>query len=627
MPRLKFEVPAPGVNILNDVAVQTVVGLLDEIDALRYFQKAVYINSAFTATSNFDDQDGAKTVNKNRVDIDVDYILDESQVPWPMENRSNTPALGVSKLDDGRHTPIFIDRDAGIYIEHWTKPCAAHFQFKLTFQTYDDATRIMDNIRMKYKGSLIGKPFDLSFGYPIDLQFYEFLYTVYKAKTDYASKTFMDYINDHKIAQFSYDVRKSELANQSADTQLMVRTTQLKAMAQMTMDMKEPIPQKQDKVPSAYQLEFEFVIQFGRPVMISAITPISVDNTVLPPVLFSNVGLNHHNNPSVTGLYSDMLCNEFMMRSWGTFSWAGDVVRIPEYDDWFYADATYFKYDYRPLIIAHFTLDPGPTTVINLVQLDTLTLHPTAQAILKTLGQSVFSYGSLFNVSVWAGNLRLNSNLLSLDDNLNLTITSSVPNRVYHLVISETTNIQMLNVDQNELLIRYRYFFPLTMERQINDYIKKGVFKIEADTRLINLIGDLLYTGRLRPLFTAMIAAGECGNEIFHYTQNALQVSDYLEATQSKRLNYTIPTGTDAVSVAVQTYYANTASVDGRSLMVAFIEQCIISGYLTPDSVPTQALIPSRKYFPFAVTEGGYYAFNTPLRIIRFSLNAQQHRQ
>ena len=231
----------------------------------------------------------------------------------------------------------------------------------------------------------------------------------------------------------------------------------------------------------------------------------------------------------------------------------------------------------------------------------------------------------MFNIGVYANGLRLGPELVSLNEDLDLTVISNRPDKVYHLVLSESTNLRRMDIKWDPILIKYRYFFPLTIERNIQHLINKRYLYIAYDNSVLTLIDKLESTGRLKSILTTLIELEEDTNQIYSYTQNASQLADYLTYTKSSRKNYVLPTGTDPVSNLVKEYYATKASVDGRSLFVAFIEQCLIAGHLTLDTIPKQYIEPNQAVYPYYSGQGGYYGFNTPLRVLSYTINPKRH--
>ena len=88
MPSINYHIDAAGANILKVVTDQVVTGLLDELDLSEVFADSIYIQQPFSAYSDFSDGKGGITFNKDRCDIEVNYIMDKTQVPWPVETLS-----------------------------------------------------------------------------------------------------------------------------------------------------------------------------------------------------------------------------------------------------------------------------------------------------------------------------------------------------------------------------------------------------------------------------------------------------------------------------------------------------------------------------------------------------------
>lgn len=665
MPTIYQRIEAQGSSILDIVTNQVVTGLLDELDLTKLMNNAVYILHSFSAYSEYDDRNGGITVNKNRCDVTVDFIMDKTQVPWPVENVRTTPALGVSGMTKGSQTPFLFDKKSGVLMEYHTTPCALDMDFILNFQNYDTAAKTFDTIKNKYSGGHLGPPFDLIFSFPLGRASIDFLSAVYSRKSDYANKGLVDYIQDMQVSPVSFDIRKSQLTDPKADKMLMVGCRQLSCVAQLTMDQAEPDTDYVDKLPDAFTISFKFQIQFGRPSVIAIHTPLVIDNDNLPYSFFENNIVTHHHNNAVTGAFSDYMVHEYAKRSYGDYRNNAQVIRIPTYDDWFKVDRQYSYYEYRPIVIAHFALD-GPVSTIDLKLLDDLQLHPVVQSIIRETGDEIFSYGALFNIGVYANDLRLGGDLVSIDEDLILTIQSNRPDKSYHLVISETTALKKTHPKWNGLLIRYRYFFPMTIERNIKHLVDNKYLYIDYDNSFLNLISKLGQQGELKGVLSEMIRLGEDTNELYSYTQNASQLADYLVYTQSKRSNYPHPlwnTNLPVNDAAILANYYETeggyyvlkgsdgsllfgedgklllgydelpalplllqgASIHGRSLFVAFIEQCLIAGHITLNDVPIQYLRYDRTIYPYANVSGGYYGFNTPLRILRYNLRPQRH--
>lgn len=663
MPTIYQRIEAQGSSILDIITNQVVVGLLDEIDLMETMKDSIYILHSFSAYSQFGDTKGNLTINKNRCDVTVDFILDKAQVPWPVESVGTTPALGVLGTTKGSQTPIFFDKKAGVLMEYHTSPCALDMDFTLRFQNFDQAAKAFDTIKNKYSGGHLGPPFNLVFSFPAGQAMYNYLSSVYSKKDDYVTKSLVDYIKDMQISAMSFDIRKSQLTSPDADKMLMIGCTQLGCVAQLTMDQTEPDAHHVEQLPDGYTLTFKFQIQFGRPSLIAIHTPLSIDNKALPYSFFENNMVTHHHNPAVTGVFSNLMVHEYAKRSYGDYRNSAQILRSPIYDDWFCVDRQYSQYEYRPIYIGHFTLD-GPVSTIDLKLLDDLQLHSVVQTIIRETGNDVFTYGGLFNIGVYANDLRMGQELVSIDENLILTVRSDRLDKTYHVMISETTALKKTDPKWDYLLLRYRYFFPMTIERNLKHLIDQKYMYVDYDNAFLNLISSLNQKRQLKPLLENMVVAGEVTNEIFSYTQNSSQLADYLVYTQSKRTQYPHPLWNTELpvndAVILSHYYEaeggyyvlksndgtilfgadgklilgynalpelplllEGTSIYGRSLFVAFIEQCLLARVLTINDIPMQYLRYNKSIYPYTNVSGGYYGFNTPIRVFRYDIRPQ----
>jgi len=71
-----------------------------------------------------------------------------------------------------------------------------------------------------------------------------------------------------------------------------------------------------------------------------------------------------------------------------------------------------------------------------------------------------------------------------------------------------------------------------------------------------------------------------------------------------------IPQGTPVAFVAAQ-----------KTLYDLFITACLTAGYITADAIPGRSLRTPTGY-PYGPNQGGFYAFNLPLRVFNVTLNS-----
>jgi len=192
--------------------------------------------------------------------------------------------------------------------------------------------------------------------------------------------------------------------------------------------------------------------------------------------------------------------------------------------------------------------------------------------------------------------------------------------RVYRLIVSEITKLTHLDPVWDPLLIQHRYFFPMTIERNLEWLVAKQLLYIVYDDALLSTINRLMVTGQLTAILKTMIDLNETTTAVFSYTQNASQIADYMAATLSDRQGYVIPKVNGVPNPTLVQFYKTVASVDGRSLLVAFLEQCLLGEVFTLETLPNQYLRLNTTQYPYIAPEGGYYGINTPIRIFDYTI-------
>jgi hypothetical protein len=601
-------------SILYNTAETVVKALLEDIGQSEYMEEAIYITSGFTTTSDYTDGNGNVNMIRNRCNVKLEYVLDKSQVPWPVETPYTTTASlrGVGNV--GRHPLVLIDADSSVMIEYQTVPCALNLDFELIYQSYDDALRAMDVLMTKYRGTLLTAPFDIPLDMSVPRSLIEFLVFVYTSKEDYKNKTFLQYLQDKQITRFGFDVRKSDIGSDDPFVELKVHAIQSGAQCQVTMDQNEPEADMVDNLPDSFSVKFRAQFQFGRPIAFIVNCQPAIDNNLIPAELFSSKTAQGHYNPKMSTLYDNIGFST-------TFSTSADgrgqfvrFNRYPEYDDWVPRDSLYLKFEYNPLLIQHFTLDPG-VTQIDLKAMGDIELNPIAIDILTVGGQSVLEFGSLLHVGIWADDTQMTSGV-SISDDLVVSIDTSIKSRNYRLVISETTNIQYTDLMWNSILMKYRYFFPLTIARNISELIDVGCFVTTVDSGFYSTLVNMSNAGTLGTVLSKMIADGDDTSVLLGYASTTDQLTSYLVDRNSMVRNYTLPTDASAESVKLRYYYSKYASVKSRSLLTVFVGIAFSKGYLAEEDIPSVNFEPNREVFPLFTTDGGYYGINTPFRVL-----------
>ena len=613
MPRIYHRMESTGYHILNAIVDEVVNGILDKIDALKYMKDAIYTLHSFSSYSSSNDRNGTITFIKDRCDVNARFILDPQAVPWPNLSPYSTPAYGLRSDLSGNHRCIFADEDDYVHLEEYTTPAAIDMDFTLTFQTFDATMRVFDMLKILNVGTVSDAVFDLSYGYPLTNSMMQMLMAVYRTKTDF-NGDFIDYLKKYQLNPINFDIRKSQLVDDRADVELMVRCQQLMCQGLLTFDQTEPTVIRENNLPSSYTLEFNFKIQFGRPIMIVGVLPVIANNQHLPICLFERDMTSY--NPYVSGQCQDPWMDPGILMNYKHYIQTNQLVRFPSYDDWRISDHTLNNFSYKPFIIGAFTLD-DPVTTLDILHLDDVTMSPIAKEMMLELGSEIFGVEGIFNISIFGDNLRLSESLLSIDDNLVVTVNATAKAAHYYLVISELQNIQFLNPKWYPMILKYRYFFGTTIMRNLDFMVYNRYFNITTKNDYINLLSKMSMDGTLATAVTNLLRNGDATGEILQYITHPTFLADYTTHTQANNPSPTVPTGTDTGSVNCAAYMTTICEPSSRSLYNAVIEQALLMSVIDLDTIP-ESYLRTPDGYPYGPNQGGFRDFSTPLRVLSY---------
>lgn len=594
MPDIFFPITEPGPNILDPLERQIVEVVLRRLGIREYFGTSIYLNTNRATASLADDGQGNINLQRNRCDATVTEILNPANVTWDRATFDNQTAYGQSPLYRGHYTAIFSDRVAKTQILEHTMPAALDFTFKLRFLSHDAAAAAFSALLGQQHGNVVTMTHDVVYAYPITLRMLMALSAIHVRRTSFTGDL-QAYLAAYSTVAWHQEIRKLDLGLTQAETQLTVERQQLRCQALLEFSQDGPEVDRVGGFANSYGFEFTYKVQFGRPNMLQLVVPCAVENTPLPRELFPNHPLNA----------VDFLQNRLQQASFQqvlleiTNLPPVGLIRLPQYDDFTPQGGMLQNAGYQSFISAAFTLDvPGPT-VIAFEQLDCYTLHPTVVAIIQLhTAEELVGYQGLYNLTVFADDLPLDGSLVTVDTQaLTVSVAATVLARSYRLVLSEAGNLQWVLPKWYPTLLQYRFFFPLLIARNMNVLLKNNAVQIVADPSLVGLVHKLMVQNLLDPILATWITQHETGVDIYSYTQSAWQFAEYIAVTQA------------------------WTSRD-KSLYDLLVSACLTANYITTETIPTRSLRTPVGY-PYGPGQGGFRAFNLPLRIFNVNIQPQ----
>ena len=595
-----FTVKEVSTRFIDPVVEQLMYSLMNKFGLRDYFNNGYYVFNGRTAVSKSDDTQGNMRMGNNRCDVTVETHMNPSVQMWDRLVDYNVPAYGTSKLWTDRYEKLWEDRDVGVNLIEFTVPFGVTMNVVLTFKSYDAAQTALDRITTLASGDVANDVHDITYSYPIELPLIGLWGRVYDARKSLnQSLTFYQYVQKFMLAQMAVNVNKYDVTRATQDTEYVFKKYQLSCLAILQCDQESPEPAMQDDVADAWTVSFSYKFQSGRPQTIKMSYPPVVEQTVLPNIMFAKP------NPGWFERIAGSFQNATFTRAFRNFvDIANDtkvIFRFPKYDDWNPPYNTLQdRYKFDQIMIGIVCADTNRQGSMSFNDLGPVTLHPM---VLTLMGQhtqdDILSMTGLFNITVYVDDIQLDNSLVSFDPTtLTVSFLADRPTGIYRVMLSEAADIRTIDPKWQDTILQYRYFFPMTIFRNLNYLVSMGRYCVRGDNALINLIKRLNQTDKLSYYLEKMVSGGYTDGTIYHYTQTSTQFADYITDTRAHM---------DRDTTSDADYVKDT-------LFDVLMSMLIADGFISAAQKPREYLRLPNGY-PYGAGAGGWVSFNTPLRI------------
>lgn len=668
MPQLTVHVQEANNKMMFPIARQAMTNILTRCGVADIFGNNIYLNLPGVSSKIFY-QDGRINIGDDRVDMDVVYNLTGSEVMYPTQNDYTMPSNGVfrtgtlfnsanygySKSNTDRalrtnHPTIFQDPEIGVSIEELTQP--AGFTATLTFKTntWDAVYKVFNMINGTYNDG-ITKVHDFVITYPVNQSLYNVLLYVYKTKMKVDKvdqEKFIKYMVEHCQTYFSFNLRSNDIiTNKKLINNEPVFTRHLRhVLEQTSSDNAAPEEIKPNQEVNAYQFVATTRFQFSMPRFLILNLPVAIYNTPLPSVIFANVGAaNAGSFFEIPYKYNIGAFDSLVKEHRYVPSLTAPLYRFPVYDDWIPTCPRHRSLYFRPLIQAVYTIDEDsedfPT--INLEKdFDGYTLSDFVKDILSQhTREDILNGTGLFRIEMFSNNTPLSCDLLDYDpDTLTVTFKTRYVKTVYRIIFSECISLKAVDYKWYPTLLKYRYYFPMTIIRNLDILLKRNVFDVQPADELFKFVDYLRSNQLFDSVIKRMVKLGFAPNDFFQFTQSTNQFVDYISNVRiltKKDIIDRDPTKNDEPDIDAfhPAYYLSNPTngslilepdevdkFDKTStvlLLDMFTEICIDFGYLNPHTKFTPRLFRNNK-IAYTVESSNPNAYNAPIRIVNTTI-------
>ena len=577
-------------SILEPISHQMTYVILARLGLRDKFGDNVYVTNEFTKSSlTTDDDTHNALISKDRCDVKTTVVWAPDQVKWDIYSSRFTQAYGVPVGLDRTLIPIFYDPVAAVRLTEHQVPCSMTLEFSLQFKDRESAFMAISAItNTSLKDSVINYH-DLSYNYPVNNDMFISLNQIYQLRQP--TITYVDlweYLTICSRGRVQYLKQRS-----GDDIQLIIKRQDLRAIGVLEYTGTAPTVEEQDRGIDRFVVDFNYTVQFARPDVLRLSFPVVVCNKLVPPWMVPRKIEGEHN--SFSGILQEKALTGYYLRNIASHTQI--LIRRPIYDD-------FIPENCSPIVSAKFSqffnavvlLDDGDTTTIDLLNLgDNTKLHDTVVEIMKLHGNDIFGSKGIINLSVYCNDTPVDNSLLSIDENLVLTISMKNKLKRYHLVLSEATELSNLDTKWFDTLIANRTFFPITVVRNLQLLIDKKYCYIDRHNLVLNLVNQKIRNASIDSQIQTLITQGHLNTYVYSYTSTPEQFLDYLMHHRSP--------------------------ISDKLVYDEYVDLCIKSGLLLKSEL-SSGYIRTYNGYPFLPSSSRDVIprFNTPLRIIDFTV-------
>jgi hypothetical protein len=527
MPALDLTIPETNDTVIRAVAQQTVGYLLKSLGLKTYFKDDdIAIRSDVYTDSKTSDSDGRLRLDSDKkCVVNFTTVTNPNQVRWNFAGFDNVMAYGLGHRDRDGTMALFSDPRAGVQVYEVCTPINLKFVFNLTVADKAEAQRIESMITARHRGDSVPEFHDYQYHYPLSKDLASVMMALYKLR-DFDEETgYIDYLKAHCSA----DMTKVTDRYNNENTRMVFVRSSLGSEGVLEYDQERPEPiQSAGRLSAEWMIEFTYTVQFNRPSYHHVRFPVVIDNKLIPSTLVAPQ--NEYSTAALTevsGIFRTKVFNRAIRHFTASVPY---VARFPYYDD-FEPSSTALPVTsgFRPFFNMAITLEDEGPTEIPLVDEDyAVRLTDTTIEIMKAHGNDILWVNGLFNVAVYVNGTQLDNEYVSIDEDLVVTITAERKDVRYHVIVSETMSLNRVEGKYVRLLMQYRWYFAMTIAKNLNYLIDLGHYKVAAPSRFEIMLQKMLRDGSISTHLDALIAAEHATAEIYEVTWSSYQFMDYI---------------------------------------------------------------------------------------------------
>ena len=293
MPLLYTSVTEIGTYVVDPVVDQAIEWMHSRLGTKDIVNVNTRVINDRTATSLISDEDDNPNMVNDSLQVTVETHFSPTNQHWEDHPDYNTPSAGTARRYSHMYQPLFSDPEVGFHIREMTASFGLTLSFRFEFITYDVAEQVLRSLYAQDLGGQVNHLQDIVISYPLTLGVLKALYLVHQNRAGWKDKPLWDYFANFCTSDYQVNARREDLITPERatrpETMIAWKRIQMNCIGKINIDQDKPEPIVEGQAPTSYAVEFQYLLQFGRPDLLQIDLPIMVSNIPLPDKIFANL--------------------------------------------------------------------------------------------------------------------------------------------------------------------------------------------------------------------------------------------------------------------------------------------------------------------------------------------------
>lgn len=482
MPILSCAVEELPSHVFDPVIKQLTRRILDSLGCSEIIGDNIYINADWSTHSKTSTLGKDAVLSPQSFNVNANLQMNPTSQKWDTYTFTHTTAYGLGQRLLNNAFTVYADPVHQVRIIKMISPFTIVMNCELILKSSDVAFSVPQMIFNEHENGSVYHYNDLWFDFPVPKPIVSVLYGIWQIDRDHgkpANVPFTTYLKNNSGNSWQFNQNRDH----PEQREVVIPLLNMKALATLEYSEDRPSGVMKDRLPVAFSIPFVFTVQFGLPTQLILQFPVAINNQLLPSVFIPTDKVRRFNQlPEQNHYYTFEHLDRSTSKRWS------NIVRCPDYDEWFIPDNALAKHSCMdPFMILNVLVEEDkPQTQVELAIDfdDTIKISPWVKEILYQQGEaSIAESGTIYRVCLFEndrefiGGTKESPQDFSINDDLTVTFTPTDLNKHYRIVLFTAMDLNYIDPKWYDLLKKYYKFMNGAIKAQIKQQVLSGSWR------------------------------------------------------------------------------------------------------------------------------------------------------